>query len=246
MADEQSGEVPVCQDMAAGADAYAAGHDLHAHPMKFLVSGAQGVQAGAHNTQVNNYFISEGPAAKRAAGAAASATPGPPPVRTVGSTPAAVGLGKRLIVVAGAGVVAAAALLSYLLVTSTFQPPASTAASTPGQQHTPMSAHSINQVFKNYMDGLADHDMQQLRAATCPQLRYSLLGFLLNGYYVARWKMEPYTIPPDADELTVEADLTQQDPDTGRDAGDVANEWIVQRDSDGKYWVCGWLSYKGQ
>ncbi|GLY72272.1 serine/threonine-protein kinase [Actinoallomurus iriomotensis] len=122
--------------------------------------------------------------------------------------------------------------------------PATTYPATPAP--TSMSADAINRVFKKYMDGLADHDMTQLRAATCPRLRSGLLGFALNGYYVARWKMKPYTIPTGADELSVEATLTQQDPDTGRTAGRVDNQWIIERDSDDRYWVCGWLNDKGQ
>jgi hypothetical protein len=96
------------------------------------------------------------------------------------------------------------------------------------------------------MNGLADHNMTQLRAACCPRLRSTLLGFALNGYYVGRWKMKPYTIPPDADQLSVEANFTQEDPDTGNSAGDIDNQWIVERDSGGRYFVCGWLNYRGQ
>ncbi|MFB9833835.1 serine/threonine-protein kinase [Actinoallomurus acaciae] len=122
--------------------------------------------------------------------------------------------------------------------------PATTYPAAPA--HTSMSADAINRVFKNYMDGLADHNMTQLRAATCPRLRSGLLGFALNGYYVARWKMKPYTIPEDVDQLSVEATLTQEDPSTGRTAGHVDNQWIVERDSDHRYWVCGWLNDKGE
>ncbi|WP_433180306.1 serine/threonine-protein kinase [Actinoallomurus sp. CA-150999] len=112
--------------------------------------------------------------------------------------------------------------------------------------HTPMSAVAINRVFKKYMNSLADHDMTNLRAACCPRLRSTLLGFALNGYYVGRWKMKPYTIPPGADQLSVEANFTQEDPDTGNSAGDIDNQWIIERESDGRYFVCGWLNYRGQ
>jgi hypothetical protein len=127
-----------------------------------------------------------------------------------------------------------------------YTPPAPATTYPVAPAHTPMSADAINRVFKNYMDGLTNHNMTQLRAATCPRLRSGLLGFALNGYYVARWKLKPYTIRPETDQLSVEARLTQQNPDTGENAGDVDNQWIVERDSHGRYWVCGWLNDKGE
>jgi hypothetical protein len=146
----------------------------------------------------------------------------------------------------GHGDPAAPVATTQALPTPSYTPPtpATTYPIDPAQ--TPMSADAVDRVFKNYMNGLTYHNMTQLRAATCPRLRSGLLGFALNGYYVARWKMKPYTIPPNADQLSVEAKLTQQNPDTGRNAGDVDNQWIVERDSDGRYWVCGWLNDKNE
>lgn len=176
----------------------------------------------------------------------------------------------RPFLLAGAAVVIAAALATgwvlwptsgssaagkaapAVTTTITARPPSSPApADTPSAAPTNpaqplMNADAINKVFKNYMEGLAGHDMTQLRASCCPRLRSTLLGFALNGYYVAGWKMKPYTVPPDADQLSVEATITQQDPNTGRDAGKVDNQWIIERESDGTYYVCGWLNYKGQ
>ncbi|MEU9235992.1 hypothetical protein [Streptomyces subrutilus] len=84
--------------------------------------------------------------------------------------------------------------------------------------------------------------MTSLRRGTCPRLRASLLGFALNGYFVDRWELQPYEIPPHMDELSVEAKITRRDPDTGKPAGDVLNQWIIERVADQQYYVCGWLN----
>lgn len=107
--------------------------------------------------------------------------------------------------------------------------------------HVPLDRASVNRVFQIYMDGLTNHDMAAFRSGTCPRLRYTLLGFVLNGYAVGRWQLLPYEIPSAADQVTVQARITQQDPGTGALAGDVTYRWIVERDADQNYWVCGWL-----
>lgn len=114
----------------------------------------------------------------------------------------------------------------------------------PEPTHEPLDRKAINRIFKIYMDGLADQDMTALRSGTCPRYRSGLLGFALNDYYVYDWELLPYDIPEGADELSVEARITQQDINTGKPAGDVLNQWIIERDADGDYWVCGWLNEK--
>ncbi|MGW0366145.1 serine/threonine-protein kinase [Streptomyces sp. NPDC002990] len=108
--------------------------------------------------------------------------------------------------------------------------------------HTPLDRAAIDRIFGIYMNGLANHDMTALRSGTCPRLRSTLLGFALNGYYVARWELLPYEIPTGRDALSVEAKITQRDPDTGKLAGDVHYQWIIERDPNQNYWVCGWLN----
>ena len=43
-------------------------------------------------------------------------------------------------------------------------------------------------------------------------------------------------------ELSVEAKLTRRDPETGKLAGDVLNQWIIERDANQQSYVCGWLN----
>lgn len=105
----------------------------------------------------------------------------------------------------------------------------------------PLEPAAIDRVFQVYMNGLANHDMIALRSATCPELRHTLKGFALHGYYVARWEMLSYSVPPDVEQLTVQATVTQRDPNTGANAGDVVYSWYVQRAEDQNYYVCGWL-----
>lgn len=124
--------------------------------------------------------------------------------------------------------------------TNTPTPPAPAYSANPA--HTPLDRAAIDRVFEVYMNGLANHDMTSLRRGTCPRLRSTLLGFALNGYYVARWQLLPYEIPTAMDQLSVEAKVTQQDPDTGKLAGDIHYQWIIERDADQNYWVCGWLN----
>ncbi|MFF5707269.1 serine/threonine-protein kinase [Streptomyces sp. NPDC012794] len=120
--------------------------------------------------------------------------------------------------------------------------PTPTPKPTPEPAHTPLDRQAVERVFAVYMNGLADHDMTSLRRGTCPRLRSTLLGFVLNGYYVDRWELQPYEIPPGRDELSVEARITRRDPVTGKLAGDVLNQWIIERDADQQYYVCGWLN----
>lgn len=108
--------------------------------------------------------------------------------------------------------------------------------------HPPLDRGAVERVFALYMNGLADHDMTSLRRGTCPRLRAGLLGFALNGYFVDRWELQPYEIPPNMDQLSVEAKITRRDPETGKLAGDVLNQWIIERDADQQYYVCGWLN----
>ncbi|MFJ7154425.1 serine/threonine-protein kinase [Streptomyces sp. NPDC101118] len=107
---------------------------------------------------------------------------------------------------------------------------------------TPLDRQAVERVFTLYMNGLADHDMTSLRRGTCPRLRSTLLGFALNGYYVDRWELQPYEILPGMDQLSVEAKITRRDPETGELAGDVLNQWIIERTADQQYYVCGWLN----
>ncbi|MDX2395002.1 hypothetical protein NJL88_34060 [Streptomyces sp. DK15] len=44
------------------------------------------------------------------------------------------------------------------------------------------------------------------------------------------------------DELSVEAKTTRRDTETGKIAGDVLNQWIIERDENQQYYVCGWLN----
>ncbi|MFH8890352.1 hypothetical protein [Streptomyces sp. NPDC017949] len=44
------------------------------------------------------------------------------------------------------------------------------------------------------------------------------------------------------DELSVEAKITRRDTETGKIAGDVLNQWIIERDENQQYYVCGWLN----
>ncbi|MFF5447699.1 serine/threonine-protein kinase [Streptomyces sp. NPDC012888] len=120
--------------------------------------------------------------------------------------------------------------------------PERSAGRTPSPTHTPLDRQAVERVFALYMNGLADHDMTSLRRGTCPRLRSGLLGFALNGYFVHRWELQPYEIPADMDELSVEAKITRRDPETGELAGDVLNQWIIERDADQQYYVCGWLN----
>lgn len=110
--------------------------------------------------------------------------------------------------------------------------------------HTPLVRTTIDRVFQVYMNGLANHDMVALRSATCPRLRATLLGFELNGYYVACWEPLPYDLPSEMDYVTVQAKITQRDPSTGSPAGEVTYSWNVERDADQNYYVCGWLNYR--
>lgn len=122
-------------------------------------------------------------------------------------------------------------------------PPGTSPAAVPGRPaHTPLDRAAIDRVVTTYMNGLADQDMTALRRGTCPRLRSTLLGFALNGYYVARWELRPYEVPASMDQLSIEARITQQDPETGGLAGDIDYQWIVERDAGGDYWVCGWLN----
>lgn len=119
-----------------------------------------------------------------------------------------------------------------------------TVTDTPTTTADPLEPAAIDRVFQVYMNGLANHDMIALKSATCPELRDTLLGFALHGYFVARWEMLPYSIPPDVDFVTVQATVTQSDPNTGANAGDVVYSWYVQRAADRSYYVCGWLDYE--
>ncbi|RLV10194.1 hypothetical protein CTZ27_02910 [Streptomyces griseocarneus] len=112
--------------------------------------------------------------------------------------------------------------------------------------HTPLDRAAVERIFRIYMDGLANHDMAALRSGTCPRGRYMLLGFVLNDYYVGSWQLLPYEIPASADQLTVSARIVQQDPGTGQSAGTVTYQWIVERDADQNYWVCGWLNERAK
>ncbi|MFJ4776485.1 serine/threonine-protein kinase [Streptomyces sp. NPDC088762] len=120
--------------------------------------------------------------------------------------------------------------------------PSSTPSPTPKPTRTPLDRQAIERVFALYMNGLADQDMTSLRRGTCPRLRAGLLGFALNGYFVDRWELQPYEIPANMDALSVEAKITRRDPETGQLAGDVLNQWIIERDADQQYYVCGWLN----
>ncbi|WP_219732270.1 serine/threonine-protein kinase [Streptomyces sp. INR7] len=120
--------------------------------------------------------------------------------------------------------------------------PAAPPVPTPGPTRTPLDRRAVESVFALYMNGLADHDMTSLRRGTCPRLRAGLLGFALNGYFVDRWELQPYEIPPNMNELSVEAKITRRDPETGKLAGDVLNQWVIERDADQQYYVCGWLN----
>jgi Tetratricopeptide repeat len=58
MAENRGGDVSDCHDVSSDGKAPAAGRDLALPRLHVPVSGSQGVQAGEHNTQVNNYFFS--------------------------------------------------------------------------------------------------------------------------------------------------------------------------------------------
>lgn len=122
------------------------------------------------------------------------------------------------------------------------EPPTSPTSATPTPADTssadPMSGPAITQVFTRYMNGLALRDMGAMRAAACPRLRPSL-GFLLNGYYVGRWTLPPYYIPPGVEQVSLDASYTRIDPGTAKSAGTVHGQWTIERDSAGRYWVCG-------
>ncbi|MFD3873025.1 serine/threonine-protein kinase [Streptomyces sp. NPDC058623] len=120
--------------------------------------------------------------------------------------------------------------------------PTPTPSPTPSPTHVPLDRRAVERVFALYMNGLANHDMTSLRQGTCPRLRASLLGFVLNGHFVDRWELQPYEVPPHMNELSVEARLTRRDAVTGEPAGDVLNQWIIERDSNQQYYVCGWLN----
>jgi hypothetical protein len=120
--------------------------------------------------------------------------------------------------------------------TLTVTPSAPTSSSAPG-----LEPAAIDRVFQVYMNGLANHDMTALRSGTCPRLRETLLGFELNGHYVERWEMLPYSVPPGMEYVTVQAKVTQRNARTGRLAGDVVYSWYVERNEDTAYYVCGWL-----
>ncbi|GAB3136438.1 hypothetical protein GCM10027290_00170 [Micromonospora sonneratiae] len=127
----------------------------------------------------------------------------------------------------------------------------STTETSAGSGHTPsdparmpMSPTEIDKVFRTYMDGLTGHNMDVFKSATCPRLRSTLLGFVLNGYYIGRWTMLPYEVPTDAERLVVKAKMTQLNTSTGNPAGEVTYSWFVERDAAGSYWVCGWLGQK--
>ncbi|MFD4659855.1 hypothetical protein ACFWP2_29980 [Kitasatospora sp. NPDC058444] len=106
----------------------------------------------------------------------------------------------------------------------------------------PLDRRAVDRAFREYLDALVSHDMTALRRATCPRLRATLLGFALNNYYVARWKVLPYSIPDATDRFSVDVLITQRDPGTGQLAGDVTYQWMAERDTDGNYWICGWLN----
>ncbi|WP_269146411.1 hypothetical protein [Streptomyces endocoffeicus] len=36
--------------------------------------------------------------------------------------------------------------------------------------------------------------------------------------------------------------ITQRAPGSGELAGEVTYQWMAERDTDGNYWVCGWLN----
>ncbi|MGW7100051.1 serine/threonine-protein kinase [Streptomyces sp. NPDC054838] len=126
--------------------------------------------------------------------------------------------------------------------TATPSTPTPRPSPTPKATRTPLDRQAVERVFALYMNGLADHDMTSLRRGTCPRLRAGLLGFALNGYFVDRWELQPYEVPRNMDELSVEAKITRRDPETGKLAGDVLNQWIIERDADQQYYVCGWLN----
>jgi hypothetical protein len=98
----------------------------------------------------------------------------------------------------------------------------------------------VNRVFQVYLNGLAYHDASSFLSAVCPRLRPGFGGFALHGYYVGPWIMLPYDIPATKDNVIVQARLTQIDPNTGREAGQVTYSWNVERDGS-DYYVCGWF-----
>ncbi|MGV9761678.1 hypothetical protein ACWDUC_38570 [Streptomyces tricolor] len=122
-------------------------------------------------------------------------------------------------------------------------PPSPPQASAPDSlEHTPLDREAVDRAFREYLDALVGHNMTDLRRATCPRLRSTLVGFALNGYYVARWEVLPYEIPASTDRFIVDVRITQRDPRSWELAGDVTYQWMAERDTDGHYWVCGWLN----
>ncbi|MET9604225.1 serine/threonine-protein kinase [Streptomyces sp. NPDC006512] len=121
-------------------------------------------------------------------------------------------------------------------------PPTRTPSRPAPSLRTPMDRAAIDRVFEVYMNGLQDQNMTELRRGTCPRLRSTLLGFVLNDHFVDRWTLLPYEIPPFVDQLSVEAKVTRRDLETGQPAGDVLYQWIIERDAEQNYWVCGWLN----
>lgn len=124
--------------------------------------------------------------------------------------------------------------------------PAST-PTVPAQTTTSASAPvldpaKIDRVFADYMDALVEHDLAALKRATCPRLRGTEVGVALHGRYVSRWRENPYDVGPYLNYTTVTAKLSLQDPASGAAAGTVTYAWYVERDTDGAYWVCGFLS----
>ncbi len=79
----------------------------------------------------------------------------------------------------------------------------------------PMDRDSINRAFASYMNGLRDQNMPEFRAATCPRLRPTLLGFYLDGQHlVSRWTMLPYDVPSSSgtdNVVTVQATVAYRD-----------------------------------
>jgi len=126
--------------------------------------------------------------------------------------------------------------------TSATEPAPSPSEHTPSDPaRTPMSPAEIDKVFRTYMAGLTGHNMDVFKSGTCPRLRSTLLGFALNGYYIGKWTLLPYDVPPDVDRVVVKARMMQLNTSTGDPAGEVTYSWFVERDAGGSYWACGWL-----
>ncbi|MCX4886036.1 hypothetical protein, partial [Streptomyces sp. NBC_00847] len=127
-------------------------------------------------------------------------------------------------------------------VASSAQPSTPPASAPDSPEHTPLDREAVDRAFREYLDALVGHNMTAFRRATCPRLRSTLVGFALNGYYVARWEVLPYEIPASTDRFIVDVRITQRDPRSWELAGDVMYQWMAERDTDGNYWVCGWLN----